>query len=95
MTSHRSPSLFHPSNRLLLIWLAGFAVIGFIAACIFFGLVRELVRNWRTTALVAPVSNGLTVNDPKTGQPLAADIPSWNGVERVTVLLMGIDERKQ
>jgi polyisoprenyl-teichoic acid--peptidoglycan teichoic acid transferase len=95
MTSHRSSSLLHPSNRLLLVWLAGFAVIALVAACIFFNLVRDLVRNWNTTALVAPPSSGLTVTDPKTGQPVAVDIPSWDGVERVTVLVLGIDERKQ
>jgi LCP family protein required for cell wall assembly len=95
MTSPRSSSIAHSSNRLLLIWLAGFAVIGLIAACIFFNLVRDLVRNWNTTALVAPSSNGLTVTDPKTGQPVVMDIPSWDGVERVTILLLGIDERKQ
>jgi hypothetical protein len=39
-------SLTHPPT-VLIIWLAGFAVIGFIAACIFFNLVRDLVRNWR------------------------------------------------
>ncbi|HSD82821.1 MAG TPA: LCP family protein, partial [Anaerolineae bacterium] len=84
----------HPSNRLLIIWLVGFAVIGLVAACIFFNLVRELVRNWSTTALAAPTVSGLTVVDPKTGQPVV-DIPSWDGVERVTILLLGIDERKQ
>jgi anionic cell wall polymer biosynthesis LytR-Cps2A-Psr (LCP) family protein len=57
--------------------------------------VRDLVHNWRTTALAAPASSGLTVTDPITGQPVAVDIPSWDGVERVTVLLLGIDERKQ
>jgi LCP family protein required for cell wall assembly len=95
MTSQRTSSILHPSNRLLLVWLAGFAVIGLIAACVFFNLVRDLVRNWTTTALVAPPATGLTVTDPKTGQPVAVDIPSWDGVERVTVLVLGIDERKQ
>jgi LCP family protein required for cell wall assembly len=95
MTSPRSSSLLHPSNRLLLVWLAGFAVIGLIAACVFFNLVRDLVRNWSTTALAAPPATGLTVTDPKTGQPVVVDIPSWDGVERVTVLVLGIDERKQ
>jgi LCP family protein required for cell wall assembly len=95
MTAQRSSSILHPSNRLLLVWLAGFAVIGLLAACIFFSLVRDLVRNWTTTALVAPPASGLTVTDPKTGQPVAVDIPSWDGVERVTVLVLGIDERKQ
>ncbi len=83
------------SNRLLIIWLAGFAVVGLAAACIFFNLVRDLVRNWNTTALVAPVASSVTVTDPKTGQPAVPEIPSWNGVERVTVLLLGIDERHQ
>ena len=87
--------MFHPSNRLLLIWLAGFAVIGLVAACIFFTLVRDLVRNWNTTALTGPAASNITVTDPKTGQPVAVNIPDWNGVERVTVLLLGIDERKQ
>jgi len=95
MTSQRNSSLLHPSNRLLMVWLAGFAVIGLIAACIFFNLVRDLVRNWSTTALAAPPATGLTLTDPQTGQPVAVDIPGWDGVERVTVLVLGIDERKQ
>jgi LCP family protein required for cell wall assembly len=95
MTSQRSSPLFHSSNRLLMIWLAGFAVIGLIAACIFFSLVRDLVRNWSTTVLVAPAASSVTVTDPQTGQPVVPEIPPWNGVERVTVLLLGIDERHQ
>ncbi len=95
MTSQRGSSLLHPSNRLLIIWLAGFAVIGLIAACIFFNLVRDLVRNWSTTALVAPAASSVTVTDPNTGKPIVPEIPNWNGVERVTVLLLGIDERHQ
>jgi LCP family protein required for cell wall assembly len=95
MTSQRNSSSPPSSNRLLIIWLAGFAVIGFIAACIFFNLVRDLVHNWNTTALVAPSSTELTVTDPETGKPVVVDIPTWDGVERVTVLLLGIDERKQ
>ncbi len=95
MTLQRSSSLTHSSNRLLLIWLTGFAVIGLIAACIFFNLVRDLVRNWSTTALAEPVVNSATVTDPKTGQPVVPEIKPWSGVERVSVLLLGIDERHQ
>jgi LCP family protein required for cell wall assembly len=86
-------SLTHPSNRLLIIWLAGFAVVGLVAACIFFNLVRDLVATGHDR-LIAPASNGLTVIDPETGQPVV-EIPDWDGVERVTILLLGIDERKQ
>ena len=90
---HRS--LTHSSNRPLIIWLAGFAVVGLVAACIFFSLVRDLVHNWSTTALVAPSSNGVSVTDPTTGKPITVNIPEWNGLERVTILVLGIDERKQ
>ena len=95
MSSQRSASLFHSSNRLLIIWLAGFGIISIIAACIFFNLVRDLVRNWNTTALVAPSASSVTITDPKTGQPVVPEVPTWNGMERVTVLLLGIDERHQ
>jgi polyisoprenyl-teichoic acid--peptidoglycan teichoic acid transferase len=95
MTPQRSSSLTHASNRLLLIWLTGFAVIGLIAACILFNVVRDLVRNWSTTALVAPAASSVTITGPQTSQPVVADVPNWNGVERVTVLLLGIDERHQ
>jgi polyisoprenyl-teichoic acid--peptidoglycan teichoic acid transferase len=96
MSSERSTTTQHRPSRLLLIWLAGFSIIGLIAAVIFFSLVRDLVRGWNTTALAAPPANGVTVTNPQTGQPVAvADVPTWTGVERVTVLLLGIDERKQ
>jgi polyisoprenyl-teichoic acid--peptidoglycan teichoic acid transferase len=94
MSSQRR-SLFHPSNRLLIIWLAGFSIIGLIAALIFFNLVRDLVRNWNTTALAAPPASGVSITNPQTGQPVVPEVPTWTGVERVTVLLLGIDERKQ
>ncbi len=95
MTSQRSTSVSHSSNRLLMIWLAGFAVVGLVAACVFFSVVRDLVRNWSTTALAEPVVSNAIVTDPNTGRQVVPDVPSWNGVERVTVLLLGIDERHQ
>ncbi len=96
MTSERSTTTHRSPSRLLIIWLAGFSIIGLIAALIFFNLVRDLVRNWNTTALAAPPSNGVTVTNPQTGQPVVIpEVPTWTGVERVTVLLLGIDERHQ
>ena len=95
MSSERSTTTHHTPSRLLIIWLAGFSIIGLIAALMFFSLVRDLVRGWNTTALAAPTANGVTVTNPQTGQPIVAEVPTWTGVERVTVLLLGIDERKQ
>ena len=57
--------------------------------------MRDLVRGWNTTALTAPVANSVTVTNPQTGQPVVAEVPTWTGIERVTVMLLGIDERKQ
>jgi polyisoprenyl-teichoic acid--peptidoglycan teichoic acid transferase len=95
MSSERSAKTHHTPSRLLIIWLAGFSIVGLIAALVFFNLVRDLVRGWNTTALTTPATNGVTVTNPQTGQPIIAEVPMWTGVERVTVLLLGIDERKQ
>jgi LCP family protein required for cell wall assembly len=85
LSSGRAPS------RLLILWIVGFLVVGAIASCTFFNLVREIVKNWNTTALAAPsVSN----SNPGSG-PAPIEIPDWKGVERVNILLLGIDERQQ
>lgn len=82
-------------SRLLIIWIFGFLIAGALASVMFFNLVREIVRNWNTTALVVPAADmPLNVPNPQTGQP-AAVIQDWQGVERVNVLLLGIDEREQ
>jgi LCP family protein required for cell wall assembly len=82
---HRSPS------RLLIIWLGGFLVIGLIASFIFYNLVRELVHTWNTTALAAPH----TISNKPITDTVKIVIQDWQGVERVSILLLGIDEREQ
>jgi LCP family protein required for cell wall assembly len=80
---------------LLIFWIFGFLIAGALASVTFFNLVREIVRNWNTTALAAPAADVTSnVTNPKTGQP-AVVIQDWQGVERVNVLLLGIDEREQ
>lgn len=90
MTSPRSANA---PSRLLIIWVVGFLVVGALASLTFFNLVREIVKNWNTTALVRPAA-AAPVTDPVTGEP-AVTLPEWQGVERVNVLLLGIDEREQ
>jgi LCP family protein required for cell wall assembly len=80
-------------SRLLILWIIGFFVIGLVASFTFFNLVREIVKTWNTTVLAAP-SVPAPVVDPKTGVPQVV-IPDWQGVERVNILLLGIDEREQ
>ncbi len=95
MSSERNTVTQRRPSRLLIIWLAGFSVIGLIAAVVLFSLVRDLVRTWNTTALSAPGASSISVTNPQTGQPVVAEVPTWTGVERVSVLLLGIDERHQ
>lgn len=81
-------------SRLLILWIVGFLVIGLVASYTFFNLVREIVKTWNTTALAAP-SAPAPVTDPTTGEPQPVVIADWQGVERVNILLLGIDERSQ
>lgn len=90
MNSQRSTNA---PSRLLVLWIVGFLVLGAIASFVFFNLVREIVKNWNTTALTRPAVTA-PVTDPVTGEP-AVVIPDWQGVERVNLLLLGIDEREQ
>ena len=96
MSSERSThTRSHAPSRLLLLWMGGFLIVAAIASLVFFNLVREIVRTWNTTQLAAPVASGSTVTDPQTGKPVVVEIPDWNGLERVTILVLGIDERTQ
>ncbi|MBI5564251.1 MAG: LCP family protein [Chloroflexi bacterium] len=81
-------------SRLLILWIVGFLVIGLVASYTFFNLVREIVKTWNTTALAAPSAPAPAIN-PQTGQPQPMVIADWQGVERVNILLLGIDEREQ
>ena len=81
-------------SRLLVGWVIGFLVVGVLASYTFFNLVREIVKTWNTTALAGP-SAPTPVTDPPPGQPQPVVMADWQGVERVNILLLGIDEREQ
>ncbi len=91
MNSDRSANT---PSRLLIVWIVGFFLIAVAASYTFFNVVREIVKTWNTTALVAPAAPAPVVN-PQTGQPQPVVIADWQGVERVNILLLGIDEREQ
>jgi LCP family protein required for cell wall assembly len=75
------------SNRLLIAWIIGFLALGGVASCVMFNMVRNAVRRFDTFAI-----------DPRpqttAGAPSPASLPEWTGVERVNILLLGIDERE-
>lgn len=90
MSSHRRTNA---PSRLLIVWIVGFLVVGALASFTFFNLVREIVKSWNTTALARPAVT-TPATDPETGEP-AVTLPDWEGVERVNILVLGIDEREQ
>jgi len=74
-------------NRALLAWIAGFLALGGIASAFLFNAVRGAVREFETFQIINPPRQ-------PTGTPNPASLPVWTGVERVTILLLGIDERE-
>ncbi len=74
------------SNRLLIVWIVGFLALGGVASCALFNVVRNVVREFDTFK-IAPQAQ-------VTGTPNPASLPQWTGVERVNILLLGIDERQ-
>lgn len=74
------------NQTLLVIWIAGFLILGAIASCVLFNAVRGAVREFDTFEL--------SPRAIPTGTPRPEDIPVWSGVERLNILLLGIDERE-
>lgn len=73
-------------NRLLIAWLVGVLAVGAILSILVFNSVRDTVRRFDAFDI-----------DPRievTGTPRPADLPQWTGVERINILLLGIDERE-
>ncbi|HEY4721411.1 MAG TPA: LCP family protein, partial [Anaerolineae bacterium] len=94
MSSNRSTATpRHRPSRLLVYWIAGFLIVSAIASVTFFNLVREIVKNWNVTALAGPSATVNTSNEPGKN-PAKIEVPEWQGIERVNVLLLGIDERE-
>ena len=89
-----------------IIILSVFVILSVVAAFLVFNLARNIVSTWTITNLEglpvtvkgtpnAPIDNSET--DPLTElaiDPIDVDLPDpWDGVSRVTVLLMGLDYR--
>lgn len=74
------------SNRLLIVWVLVFLALGAFASCALFNFVRSTVREFDTFEISTRVI--------PTGTPHPASLPQWTGVERLNILLLGIDERE-
>jgi LCP family protein required for cell wall assembly len=76
-----------PPIRLWIVVAAIGLTLSVLAAAAVFNAVRETVREFETFDLPAP-------RPEVTGTPNPAALPEWTGVERVNILLLGIDERE-
>lgn len=86
------------------VWVTGMIAAAFAVAVLLLGLVvhlvtRDLTRTWASFALNPFQPNpSIPAGTPQPGEaatalpPAATPIP-WTGVERVTILLMGLDYR--
>jgi LCP family protein required for cell wall assembly len=103
--SNRRPIVF---DRTTIITLVVFVILSIGAAFAVYNIARSLVSSWSMTSLeglpVPPKSTADSSNntggnnDPSqpatTSQPVSVNTPEpWDGVSRVTVLLMGLDFR--
>jgi LCP family protein required for cell wall assembly len=77
----------------------GFILAGLLSAYLLFVNVRNLAAAWSGTGLPSfqisrPSSNGDTESEPTPTPAVLDELPAaWDGNERVTVLVMGLDYR--
>lgn len=105
--NRNSPKRARPSSRyqqtspLTMIGLGGFFLVAtIIAAYLIFSTVRDFVAasNAPTGGKPIVINSGTGTNSGGTVNPKATSIPitakAWSGTERVTILLLGIDQRE-
>ncbi len=86
-----------------MVWVlgGGFAVMAVFSAALVFKTVRGIAAAWTGVGLPDLFTNQSnaepgTGNQPSGAQPtpdLSGNSPSWNGVDRINILLMGLDYR--
>src|SRR3989304_8556376 len=81
-----------PSRSRVGLWiaiLAVFLILGGLASISAFNAVRDFVRD---LPLDLPSQPAAPAGTPGAASPIV--VPEWDGVERVNILLLGIDERE-
>lgn len=90
-----------PPNWAVWVLGGGFAVMAVFSAALVFRTVRGISAGWTGVGLPDLFSSEsdaepATSERPDAPQPtpdLAGDSPSWNGVDRINILMMGLDYR--
>ncbi len=77
-------------------WLRRAAIAAYVAFLLFVGLfVFTHVRHLVAASEVLPSFTGNNQPSPNVGYEEGTALPTWTGTDRITILLMGIDEREQ
>ena len=90
-------------NRLRIVLLVAFIIAAILTAYLTFVVVRDFVTSWEITSLpgvsihnatATPNEEGVIVDSITPLQsPSGPTPPAWDGAQRVTLLLMGLDYR--
>lgn len=102
-TPEKLASLLTPQRLRVVLW-AAYGIASLLIACLTFTMVRDLVTSWTITNLPgvsiheptpAPGTQGQPAPDViNPVQPIAGPTPPpWNGSDRVSLLIMGLDYR--
>jgi LCP family protein required for cell wall assembly len=85
------------------VWALGgtFVLLAVLSAVLVFSTVRGIASTWSGVGLPAifssqedePVEVGEGTSVPLAAPELADDTPAWNGVDRINILLLGLDFR--
>ncbi len=86
MSSSRETQPSRSLSRLWIVLVAGLLALSALASCAVFNAMRNAMREFETFEIDPQA--------PATGAPNPASLPEWSGIERVNILLLGIDERE-
>lgn len=90
-----------PPNWTVWVLGGGFAVMALFSAALVFRTVRGIAAAWTGVGLPDLFTSQSDAEPATSGQPdapqptpdLSGDSPSWNGVDRINILMMGLDYR--
>ena len=90
-----------PPNWMVWVLGGGFAIMALVSAALVFRTVRRIAAAWTGVGLPDLFTNQSDAQPVTSGQPdapqptpdLSQDSPSWNGVDRINILMMGLDYR--
>ncbi len=90
-----------PPNWMVWALGGGFAIMALFSAALVFRTVRGIAAAWTGVGLPDIFTSQSDAEPATSGQPdgpqpapeLSGDSPSWNGVDRINILMMGLDYR--